>query len=87
MPNHVHVLLRPLPGWRLDRILHTWKSYTANRINKALHRQGSLWMDESFDHLVRDKASLERLAKYIRNNPAKARLGISDYALWDGLGV
>ncbi len=87
MPNHVHVLLRPLPGWSLDRILHTWKSFTANRFNEALGREGMLWMDESFDHMVRDKASLERFAKYIRSNPTKAHLSISEYTLWDGLGV
>ena len=32
MPNHVHVLIETLPGWPLDSILHSWKSYTSKRI-------------------------------------------------------
>lgn len=44
-------------------------------------------MDESFDHLVRDKASLKRFAKYIRSNPTKAHLETSEYSLWDGLEI
>jgi len=32
MPNHVHAVVSPLPGFELSGILHTWKSYSANRI-------------------------------------------------------
>jgi Transposase IS200 like len=34
MPNHVHVLLAIKPGFTLDRIVHSWKSYTAKEINE-----------------------------------------------------
>jgi len=87
MPNHVHVLVCPFSEWQLVRILHTWKSFTASRINEILGLQGVLWMDESFDHIVRDKAALERFVKYIRNNPVKAGLGADEYSMWDGLGT
>ena len=33
MPNHVHVLIEPLPGFSVARILQSWKSWTARRIN------------------------------------------------------
>jgi REP element-mobilizing transposase RayT len=87
MPNHVHVLVCPRPGWQLVRILHTWKSFTASKINEMLGLRGMFWMDESFDHIVRDKSSLERFAKYICNNPIKAGLRDDEYSLWDGLGA
>lgn len=85
MPNHIHVLVCPFPGWQLVRILHTWKSFTANKINELIGQQGALWMDESFDHIVRDKSALDRFSNYIRNNPIKARLSEDEYSLWDGL--
>ncbi|MDB6006694.1 MAG: hypothetical protein JWR15_3681 [Prosthecobacter sp.] len=84
MPNHIHVLICPLPGWPLVRILHTWKSFTANKINELLGHQGALWMDESFDHIVRDKTALNRFSKYLRNNPVKAALRYDEYSLWAG---
>jgi REP element-mobilizing transposase RayT len=39
MPNHVHVLIEPVAGWALDRILHSWKSFTAHAILKATDRE------------------------------------------------
>jgi REP element-mobilizing transposase RayT len=80
MPNHVHALLMPLNGWDLSKILHSWKSFTAHRINQSLGRSGSLWQDESFDHIVRDDAAWAKFSRYIRGNaesvpPGRARLG------------
>jgi len=72
MPNHVHVLVRPLAGHAIDKVLHTWKSYTANEINKALGRSGSLWQNERYDHIVRDPQALWSIANYIVTNPVKA---------------
>lgn len=87
MPNHVHVLVRPFDGWPLSRILHTWKSFTAGRINDALGSTGTFWMAESFDHIVRSPAQLERFRRYISENPAKAGLGETEYDVWMGEGA
>ena len=72
MPNHVHVLVTPSEGFALEEILQGWKSFTAHAINRLLSRHGQLWQRESFDHIVRSSAYLERFRKYIRDNPAKA---------------
>src|SRR6185503_16924698 len=74
MPNHVHVLVKPVMGHSLSDILHSWKSYTSHELNRVLERTGRLWQDESFDHIVRNEAQLERIQHYIRNNPAAAGL-------------
>ena len=66
--NHVHVLVTPLGGWELSKILHSWKSFTANRINARLGRTGALWQKESFDHIVRNAESLEKFRQYIRGH-------------------
>ena len=72
MPNHVHVLVRSVESHDIDKVLHTWKSYTAHEINKALGRNGQLWQKESYDHIVRDSQALWSIANYIVTNPAKA---------------
>ena len=87
MPNHVHVLVRPIMEHKLPDILHSWKSFTAHAIAKALSRTGALWQDESFDHIVRDEDQLERFALYIAANPAKARLAPGTFRLGGGLAT
>ena len=72
MPNHVHAVVRPLRDFELPAILHSWKSFSAHAINKALGRAGDVWMDESYDHLVRDEADLQRVVEYTLENPVKA---------------
>ncbi len=74
MPNHVHAVVRPLGEQALKDILHSWKRFSARKINAALHRQGGLWQSESHDHIVRDDAELERIEHYICQNPVKAGL-------------
>ncbi|MFI2794079.1 REP-associated tyrosine transposase [Haloferula sp. A504] len=74
MPNHVHAVLRPKEGHELERILHTWKSFTAHELNRRLGREAELWQKESYDHLVRDTADLRAQVKYVLANPVKAGL-------------
>lgn len=69
MPNHVHALVQPLGDHGLDRILHSWKSYSAKDINKITGYQGSVWHRESYDRIVRSPAQLVRIEEYIRDNP------------------
>lgn len=40
MPNHVHVLVETFDSYPLATIIHSWKSYTAQRINKFLNQTG-----------------------------------------------
>jgi REP element-mobilizing transposase RayT len=79
MPDHVHLLLRPLrdpDGWPvpLVDILQSLKGATAHRINKLLNRSGPVWEEESFDHVLRSDESLKDKAEYIRQNPVRRGL-------------
>jgi REP element-mobilizing transposase RayT len=74
MPNHVHVVVRLLPGQTLAEVIHSWKSFTAKRANTILERQGSFWQREYYDHLVRNEGELERSIHYVAENPEKANL-------------
>jgi REP element-mobilizing transposase RayT len=69
MPNHVHALVKPVEDYSLERIVHSWKSFSANQINKKFGWSGRVWHSESFDYIVRSAAQLERFKKYIRDNP------------------
>lgn len=81
MPNHVHAILQPLPGHSLADILRSWKGFTARTINRLLGRTGTLWMEESFDRIVRDFDDLARYRDYIAGNPEKANLRSGEFIL------
>ena len=85
MPNHVHIIVKLLPGHDMSSVLHSWKSFTAKEINKAIEGTGTIWQDESYDHIVRSYSQLEFYRKYIRENPAKA--GLKQIKSLSGVGV
>jgi REP element-mobilizing transposase RayT len=74
MPNHVHVVFYPHHGHSLAEILHSWKSYTSKEANKILGGAGQFWEREYYDRLVRDAEELERVIRYVVENPGKAKL-------------
>ncbi|QEG23170.1 transposase [Mariniblastus fucicola] len=78
MSNHVHALITPLASFDLENVLHSIKSFSANKINKRLSKTGALWMSESYDRLVRDESELLRTQEYIRANPSKAGLQVEE---------
>jgi len=69
MPNHVHVIIIPKDKWSLSKITHSWKSYSANELNKILKKKGPVWMHESFDHIIRSPQQLEKIRQYINEHP------------------
>jgi putative nucleotidyltransferase with HDIG domain len=84
MPNHVHLIVEPLDRQPLSSIMQSWKGYSAREINKVTGSKGTLWMDESFDHIIRNEASLEKFTAYIIQNPVKAHLAPTDFRLEKG---
>ncbi len=88
MPNHFHVILLPMPRGNgfvpLSEIMQTIKSVSAHRINKLFGRRGSVWLEESFDRSVRNKAEYHSKWWYIRRNPVRAGL-VDDPEDWPWL--
>jgi len=82
MANHVHLVVS-LPDQYplLAQTLKSIKSYTARMANQLLGREGQFWQRESYDHIVRDAAELERVIAYVVNNPVKAGL-IENWQDW-----
>jgi REP element-mobilizing transposase RayT len=74
MPTHVHVIIEQMGGWPLARIAHSWKSFTANGINRLLGRDGPVWLREYFDRFMRNNDHLETTIDYVESNPVLAGL-------------
>ena len=78
MPNHVHVLIRPLVP--LTSIVQAWKGFTGNWAmshNDELNLRipgPRFWQREMWDRYIRDWAHLSKVITYIHENPVKARL-------------
>ena len=84
MPDHVHVVLQPLPieggnvmATRLDQyhnledIVAGMKKHTSLEINRRSGDSGRLWETEYFDRIVRGEKDLEELIDYIHHNPVR----------------
>jgi REP element-mobilizing transposase RayT len=79
MPDHVHLLLTPLPdaqGWPhpLPAILKLIKGISAHSVNKFLGTAGPVWQEESFEHTLRSDESFQDKLQYIRENPVRRGL-------------
>lgn len=70
--THVHILLTPLPDgagyFRLAKIMGGIKGASVRSVNKLLKRAGSLWQDESFDHMIRSDEDFADKLLYIQMN-------------------
>ncbi len=82
MPNHVHAVVEPYQETSLSDLLQSWKAISAKGIAQRTGRTGPLWMPESFDHIVRNVAALQRYRRYILENPKRAKLRVGQYTLW-----
>jgi REP element-mobilizing transposase RayT len=80
MPDHVHLILTPLVNQQRDEIysliaiMRTIKSASAHLINRQLRRNGAVWQEESFDHVLRSSDGLDAKVNYVLQNPVRKGL-------------
>ncbi len=72
MPNHVHLLITPVTGHKLEFILKSIKGGSAVECNRTLGRSGTFWQADSYDHIVRSLEELQAYREYIAANPGQA---------------
>lgn len=73
MPNHVHVVSQPFQP--LPEMMRWIKGSTARSANLVLERTGKpFWQYETYDHCIRNTDELNRIIRYIENNPVRAGL-------------
>ncbi len=80
MPDHVHMLLTPFlyddgSMVPLGELMHSIKSYSAHRINDLTGHGGPLWLDESWDRIMRNEKEFAETFEYIETNPDRKGLG------------
>jgi hypothetical protein len=62
-------------GRQLPHITKSTKNFSARKANAILGLIGQpFWQDESYDHWARSAAELERIVRYIEQNPVAAGL-------------
>ena len=71
MPNHVHAIIQPRDGQPLAKILHSWKSFIAERANELLGKNGEFWQEEYSDHIISDGEDYRNQVRYVLENPAE----------------
>ena len=90
MPDHVHCILKPAvqdgKSLRLAGVTHSIKSWLAHEINGRLNRTGTLWQDESQDHIIRSEEDFREKADYIFDNPRRKGL-VHDPVDWPWRGT
>jgi hypothetical protein len=86
MNDHVHVVVTPGPGRELEQLVHTWKSFSAWKLQRIHGRVGVVWLEEYYDHIVRSPAELLQKVTYVARNPERRWPGTVDY-LWLRVGL
>jgi REP element-mobilizing transposase RayT len=67
-------MIEIIEGHPLDRIIHSWKSFTASEANRLLRRTGQFWFNDYFDRYIRDEKHYYNAIHYIHKNPVAAGL-------------
>lgn len=83
MNNQVHVIVKSLAEYELQSVTHSWKSYSANKLQRQFDRKGSIWQRESFDRIIRDEEEYFEKVQYIHDNPFKRWPDLCEYP-WMG---
>ena len=90
MPDHVHLILRPIvqeaQGQCVSRVTHSIKSWLAHRINDVMGRSGPVWHEESWDSVIRNAQDYTTKAAYIYDNPRRKGL-VDDPSKWPWWGI
>jgi len=74
MPNHVHLILQPIGGIPLAKLMQKFKGASARSVNLKRGASGSIWNKDSYDRILRNENELIQKVKYIYENPLRAGL-------------
>jgi REP element-mobilizing transposase RayT len=85
MNDHAHVIVTPKGDHELEAIVQSWKSFTANRMQRVFARVGVIWQDEYYDRILRNVRDYQEKVRYILENPTRRWPRLERYP-WVGLG-
>jgi REP element-mobilizing transposase RayT len=74
-PETIHELSLQSPKNRrkmlIPKIIGKFKMQSAKSVNQLLNHQGQFWQPNYYEHIIRDEKELNRIRKYIIENPIK----------------
>lgn len=79
MNDHVHLVVTPAGHVRLEKLLHSWKSYSAGQMVRGYRRSGPVWQREVFDRVIRDEMEWMRRVVYVSANPWRRWPDLTEY--------
>lgn len=75
MRNHLHIIfLFNESSVDLPRVIQVFKSITTLRLKKQGFKGERFWQRNYYEHVIRDSKELEKIRKYIQNNPLTLEL-------------
>ena len=80
MPDHLHLILTPMVDERraqifsLIEIMQAIKGASGRAINQRMGRNGTVWQEESFDHVLRSSEGLDAKVDYVLQNSVRKGL-------------
>jgi REP element-mobilizing transposase RayT len=81
MDDHCHMIVKPFDGWRLDQLMHSIRSFTANQLHKTTRNgSGQVWQREYYDRIIRDEEEFWEKIYYIVTNPQRRWPSVTEYA-------
>jgi len=87
MNDHVHVIVRPVEEWKGERLVYTWKNFTAKHLVSKFGRKAPVWLDEYYDHIIRNEADLVEKLGYTLTNPQRRWPALESYKwVWSLFG-
>jgi putative transposase len=79
MHDHVHALVKPLEKHSLQKLVHSWKSFTAHQFQKDYGRNPPIWQDEYLDRIIRDEKEFLDKSQYVLYNPLRTWPELENY--------
>ncbi len=74
MPDHLHLLVRPVPGDPISVLMQELKYASGRRINVARSSRGMLWQKGFFDRFMRTPKEFYETLDYIHQNAVRKGL-------------
>ena len=74
MGNHVHLIIQPIAGACLSRIMQWIAGVFAMNYNREFGLTGHVWGERFFSRIIRNLAHFLMTMKYVDQNPVKAKL-------------
>lgn len=79
VPNHIHVILIfNNSSITLSEFWRRFKAITTIKAKKNGFTGKSLWQRNYFEHVIRNELALQKIREYIKNNPLKENLPLSE---------